>query len=722
MYQESETAGLAAKYINNTNRHIFLTGKAGTGKTTFLKNLISHTYKNTVIVAPTGIAAINAGGATIHSQFQLPFGSFIPENIAQSGFNSQLHGRVHIPKTLIEHLQMTSVRRKVLREVELLVIDEVSMLRADILDAMDVVLRHVRRKNTPFGGVQILFIGDLLQLPPVIKRDESQLLKPYYPSIFFFNALALKENPPLYIELDKIYRQSDQEFIDVLNNLRHNKILPEDQAILNRYVNPDYEKLMQEKYIFLTTHNRKATDINQKELQNLQGKEYTYKADIYSAFPESMFPIDTDLILKEGAQVMFIKNDYSGNQRYFNGKIATVSRLEKNKVFVNLNDGTEEFEVDQYEWENKQFKLNEKNGDIEEKVKGTFTHFPLRLAWAITIHKSQGLTFEKAIIDLENTFAPGQIYVALSRLTSLNGLALTKALHQPNVQNDSSVTQYISTRDKKEQLQDRLEQESLAFSFNENQKTFDFAFIGYSITQFIDSFSMKEYKSRKMHDFEWATTIQGQLLELVRIGNGFKNQIAKIYHSEDPKTVLLKRVIDAKTYFEPILDKTVLSVDQKLKELKGEKGINNYTSELKDLRGILHLKQQKISQSEDFTLAAINQEVYKKPSTKSKPKAARNSSKEATHLITLKQFEEGLSINDIAEARSLVPTTIESHLAKCVEDGLLDPSLFLTDSNRKLILEAADKLEEVKLNPLKEHFENRYSYFELKLALLDYKK
>ena len=714
-YDENKASQLAAQYINNTNKHIFLTGKAGTGKTTFLRNLIQRTYKNTIVVAPTGIAAINAGGVTIHSQFQLPFGTFVPSN--DFIIPPHLGGNLHTPRTLIQNQQMGAIKRKALREVELLVIDEVSMLRADILDAMDAVLRRMRRKNVPFGGLQILFIGDLLQLPPVVKQQEEQLLKPFYRSIFFFNALALRENPPVYIELDKIYRQSNPEFIAVLNNLRQNLLTDSDKNILNKYVREDYENITNEHYIFLTTHNQKAATINTKELAKLKKPSFLFDAEVSGDFPDKMFPVDTRLTLKEGAQVMFIKNDYSGEKKFFNGKIGTVSSLDDDKIMVEFPDSSSRVEVEPYEWENKEFKLNEKTAEIEESVKGRFKHFPLRLAWAITIHKSQGLTFTKAIVDLQHTFAPGQIYVALSRLTSLDGLILTRPLHNPNLRNDASVSNYLSSREGKETLNERLDNESKSYVFEENKSFFDFAYIGYSFNKFLETFTSSTDRSRKQKDFDWAQGLQQEVIELLKVGTKFSQHVAKIAFQKDYKVQLVKRVTDAQNYFEPLLVGITKKLAQKREDLKGVQGVKTFITEIKDLEGILQVKLQKVAQAAAFSQAIINHEVYKKKITKFDT-GAEVVKKDPTHITTFQLFKAGLPIKEIAKERHLVPTTIETHLAKCVEEELIPRTRFISEKDINKIVAVTKQIETTSLSELYDYFgSSRYSYFKLRLAV-----
>ncbi len=487
-------AAIASKIINQTNRHLFLTGKAGTGKTTFLKYISEYTHKNSIVAAPTGIAAINAGGVTLHSLFQLPFGSFIPSNDRLKEYN--ITTQINTPQSLIRDLKMNSSKRKMLRELELLIIDEVSMVRADLLDAIDVVLRHIKRqKNRSFGGVQLLLIGDLLQLPPVVKEDEWNYLNPYYPGIYFFNAKALQQNKPLHIELNKIYRQSDKIFISLLNNLRDNSPSKEDIELLNKHYKPSFKPNRDDGYIFLTTHNRKADEINGQSLKELPGKSFNYDAEIDGDFNEYLFPVEFKLELKKGTQVMFIKNDYSGEQRYFNGKIGVISYLSSGRIEVSFNDGTPPAVVEHYTWENKKYSLNKDTNTIDENIKGTFSHYPIKLAWAITVHKSQGLTFKKAIIDVSRAFAPGQIYVALSRLISLDGLVLTGRIPLSGLEQDGALTGFLKGKETRDVLEKVLKEETPHFVADTVFKAFDFKPLCNSVKYHAEGYT-KDEKSR----------------------------------------------------------------------------------------------------------------------------------------------------------------------------------------------------------------------------------
>src|SRR5690554_1551203 len=371
----SELAQYTVNFINQTSRNVFLTGKAGTGKTTLLKEIIETTHKNTVVVAPTGIAALNAGGVTIHSLFQLPFAGFLPTHNQppQIGANIRFENR----NTLRRHFRMSKTKQEVLRNMELLIIDEVSMLRADVLDAMDFMLQSIRRNNEAFGGVQVLFIGDLLQLPPVVRHQEWEVFKNYYAGMFFFHSHVIQQNPLLYIELDKIYRQTEQSFIEVLNNLRNNHITPQDIELLNKYVQPDFDVKNKQGYITLTTHNAKADNLNQTALKELKGKKHSYYPEIVGDFPEKIYPIEEELELKLGAQIIFIKNDLSYEKRYFNGKMGIIHSLSEEEIVVHFPEENKFIEIEKYEWENIRYTVDENTKEINDEVLGTFTHYPI---------------------------------------------------------------------------------------------------------------------------------------------------------------------------------------------------------------------------------------------------------------------------------------------------------------------------------------------------------
>jgi hypothetical protein len=445
----------AVAFVKDTNENLFVTGKAGTGKTTFLKYIKDKVNKQCAIVAPTGVAAINAGGETIHSFLQLPFGPFIPGN--GGGFGTGAGDGTQDKHSLLANLRLRDTKLKLLRKLELLIIDEVSMVRADLLDAMDLVLRYVRKDmSRPFGGVQMVFIGDLFQLPPVVVDNEWEILRNYYASPYFFDAHALRQAPPLYIELKKIYRQKEQLFIDILNRVRSGTVIPEDIDTLNLRFDPVPQK--DSGYIILCTHNRIADSINQQELEKLTNKPQTFAGTIKNEFNPKNLPTDEVLTLKVGAQVMFVKNDIQTPRRYYNGKIAIISAMGSDGIWVKFpgDDDRDAFLLELETWRNMRYTLNQQKGQIEEEESGSFTQYPIRLAWAITVHKSQGLTLQKAVVDLNQSFAPGQVYVALSRCTSLGGLVLRSRLLKENVIVDDRVVAYAESENEEDELDELL--------------------------------------------------------------------------------------------------------------------------------------------------------------------------------------------------------------------------------------------------------------------------
>lgn len=426
-----------------TDSLIFLTGKAGTGKTTFLKNLPTKTYKRMAVVAPTGVAALNAGGQTIHSFFQLPFGPLPPGN---STVTAQLH-------------KMRKPKLNLLRSLDLLIIDEVSMVRADVMDAIDAVLRRVRRSQKPFGGLQLLMIGDVHQLAPVTKQDEWELLSSYYDTPYFFGSQVLRSTPYVCVELEHIYRQHDEDFITLLNRVRDNRMDRDCLAILNSRFKPGFNPSDDEGYITLTTHNYQADQINDWKLEAIKEKTLRFDAVIKGNFPENTYPTRDELELKIGAQVMFVKNDPSPEKAFYNGKIGRVAGYDKEENVLTVQCGSEYINVSPLEWKNMEYTVNPKSQEIEEKELGSFTQMPLRLAWAVTIHKSQGLTFDKVIVDAGHAFAHGQVYVALSRCTTLEGLVLKTRIGSEALVNDYSVNQFVEQipgKEPSQELVDRL--------------------------------------------------------------------------------------------------------------------------------------------------------------------------------------------------------------------------------------------------------------------------
>jgi len=438
IYLRNPQLDLAFDFVQFTGQNLFLTGKAGTGKTTFLKNLKRESPKRMIVVAPTGVAAINAGGVTIHSFFQISFGPQIPRDpnkpLISPGFSegSSSEGVKRFSREKIN----------IIRSLDLLVIDEISMVRADLLDAIDEVLRRYRNRYKPFGGIQLLMIGDLQQLAPIVKEEEWEILKPHYETSFFFSSRALKQSTFRGIELKHIFRQSDLRFIDLLNKVRNNRLDTETLMELNKRYMPGFNPGEKEGYITLTTHNYQSQQINISKLGMLESASFGFSAEVSGEFPEYSFPTDMELELKIGSQVMFVKNDPSPAKRFYNGKIGKITDMDEDQIEVICPGEVAVIRVERLIWKNTKYALNDATQEIEEEVIGTFSQFPLKLAWAITIHKSQGLTFEKAIIDARSSFAHGQVYVALSRCKTIEGLVLSSPIAIHSVKSDSTVAQF----------------------------------------------------------------------------------------------------------------------------------------------------------------------------------------------------------------------------------------------------------------------------------------
>ncbi|PKR82005.1 helicase [Brumimicrobium salinarum] len=702
-------ADFTERFINQTNHPVFLTGKAGTGKTTLLKKIIDSTHKNTVVVAPTGIAALNAGGVTIHSFFQMPFAAFIPE-LGQPPFVGQ-RTQFNTKTTLQQHFNMNKKKRSIFLKLELLIIDEVSMLRSDLLDAMDFMLRKIRRNDTPYGGVQVLFIGDLMQLPPIVKREEKAELDKYYKGSFFFHAKVIQEYPPLYIELEKIYRQNDPDFIEVLNNLRNNHISPENVELLNQYVKPNFDATEHEGFITLTTHNAKADEINDKALRALPGKTTKYDAVVTKKFPEYIYPIPKTMELKVGAQVMFIKNDMSHEKRYYNGKIGRVTALYPDEIKVLFPDENLTISVEQYEWENVKFSLDPKSGEIKEEVVGTFVHFPLKLAWAITVHKSQGLTFEKAVLDLSKVFAPGQAYVGLSRLVSLKGLVLTSPIQLNGLRNDQHVVNYAKNKADRDLLSRKLELGTITYLQNRLTKTFNWDAMVSRWLSLEAAHKTAGPRSEMAKNKVWFEEQINALMGTLEPSKKFRSQLIRICQPDNLDIDLLyERYEAAYNYFIKILEPVFRSNIKKLLLLGKKSNVKQYVEDLGELddlltETILELKKSRKliqnlyngkelskenvwdDQIRNFKIAKVqvvkNEIMRENPmigelqdfvseKTAAKKKEKSKKPKVSTFEKTLELFEKGNTVQEIADARVLKEETIYNHLGRLIKDEKIE--------------------------------------------------
>lgn len=741
----SEAAETVARFINSTAAHVFLTGKAGTGKTTFLKNLASCTHKNFIVVAPTGIAALNAGGVTIHSQFLLPFGLFLPDRTIPDNLSGSEN--FYTSDILAKRHPLNSERKQVLRAIDLLVIDEVSMLRADLLDAIDYRMKAARGNfHQSFSGVQLLLIGDLFQLPPVVTRNEEGLMNRYYPSPWFFESKSLKASPLVYIELDKIYRQHDSTFISLLNNLRNNIATPEDIATLNSFYKTESEIRNLKEVITLTTHNYKADELNLRALNDLPAQAHTFEANLKDEFPENMFPVLKELVLKAGAQIMFVKND-TEEKKYFNGKLATVISINDDEVIAEMAGTHEHYQLKRAVWRNKKYTLNRERQDMEVEVLGEFEQYPVKIAWAITVHKSQGLTFERAIIDVGQAFADGQVYVALSRLRSLEGLVIRSRIHPGVISTDRKVVAFSESNHHPAMLQGRMQQEQVEYLRKLHAQTFDFSGIKKEIEWFkknhTEELLAKDMKPvpQQIHD-----ALQSESANTFK----FVQQLSQLW-SENNTERVTERVEKGAAYYKAHITAQLKLLLLHIEEMRQRKRVKTYLTHLTELDQMLSKKLEELektlilthsiisnSNHYDFSeaqkrlreeRAALLYELRKVTIVtsekfaqlrKKKGKKKNPDDERSTYDITLEMFKDGKNIEEIAKKRALTVGTIESHLAKAVGTGRLNIHQFMREDEVNEIMHAIDQLpqKEFSSKELYDKLKGKYGYGKLRAVMV----
>ena len=669
-------------FVEHTGISIFLTGKAGTGKTTFLRTLKEKSSKRSIIVAPTGVAAINAGGMTIHSFFQLPLSPFVPEANFKNRFD------------------YSKEKRKIIRTLDLLIIDEISMVRSDVLDAIDSVLRRFREHEKPFGGVQLLMIGDLQQLTPVVTPEDEVILQRYYDTSYFFGSKALRSISYVTIELTHVYRQQDEEFITLLNNIREGQVSETDLKKLNERFNPNFEPEVGSDYIRLTTHNKMAESYNEVQLHNLPSKACTFIAEADGNFPEYNYPADFKLTLKRGAQVMFIRNDNNG--RYYNGRIGHVTHIDNEKILVLCPGDDKEIEVQQETWENTKYSLNEKTKQIEAEVQGTFKQYPLRLAWAITIHKSQGLTFEHAIIDAQSSFAAGQVYVALSRCKTLEGLILASPISSSAIINDNQVMNYISHQTEEAEksiaalptLKAEYYRQLLLelFSFTDLKACED------ALYRVLTEYFYKYPKIITLHKMAIIDLDE----RIMSISSKWKGIICNMTTDQLHEDDFLQRVKKGALYFHSQLTEIFSHLLDMTKGVQSNNKIaykrfdNNYADLLQiyvvkhellesiiekgfSINGYLAAKQEAI-------LNSLNEKTGRNRKNKieeTTPKVPKISTGE----VTFNLFKTGKSIEEIAKERSLTTATIQGHLIPYIQKGEIKLNEVIDEEKAKTILQ-----------------------------------
>lgn len=689
--------------IEYTSRSVFLTGKAGTGKTTFLNEFVKKTKKKHIVVAPTGIAAINAGGVTIHSMFGLPLRTFLPttDRIDSSLANNIID--------LQQHFKYRKDKLKLLREVEVLIIDEVSMLRADVLDMMDFSLRFIRRNNQRFGGVQMLFIGDLYQLPPVV-RDEH-VLKMFYNSPFFFDSLAIKDIPLLTIELTKVYRQTDQDFLEILNAIRDGDVANIDFDHLNERYDPGFEA-GEEPYVYLCSHNKMADDINQEKLKDIKVSPKSYEAKLFGEFKENQFPNEQFLELKVGAQVMFIRNDITGEKKYFNGKLGEISSLDENEVKVILEGSEREITVKREVWEQKKYSLDtDKN--IKEEVLGSFEQFPIKLAWAVTIHKSQGLTFDKVIIDAGKSFTAGQVYVALSRCRTLEGIVLKSKITPEVIFKDNRILKFQGETQANDNVESILNQEKYDYSIRKVLRTVDCQWFLKEVEQWnnlsIVTKSIDRTKSNQLY-----LQLKRDVLNLGKIFEKLERIIFQkvnlfIEKKEDWSEIESKSKGAVNFFFTEIRDKVFNPLKEFYAEIKGAKGLKQYNEELKNW----------LEDIEEYlnSLKEIHLLETKLLDEKNDKEVSMKIAKVPSQVLTFQLFEQGKTISEIAMERGLVKETVIGHLAKFAEQGLLDIARVITSDKIKAFKEMFHGDPKETLNEWKTALPNNFEFNEIRILI-----
>lgn len=675
----------AWEIIENTDKSLFLTGKAGTGKTTFLKKLRENSSKNLLVLTPTGIAAINASGTTIHSFFQFPLSPYLPGQGFVSGER--------------KFFKISKKKKDLIQSISLLVIDEISMVRPDLLDAIDQRLRKIRQSPRPFGGIQLLLIGDLRQLPPVIKDDEWELLKTHYSSPYFYDSIALKNLGYQIVELTTVYRQSDRQFIEMLNAIRDGNIKQETLDVLNRKCLIK-SPINEDGFIRLTTHNHHCARINESRLNSLPGESFEYEAEVDGNFPESAYPAESRLKLKVGAQVIFVKNDIGEERKFYNGLIGTVVSLSSEKIRVKIPATDKVVDVVPMEWENNGFIKNETTGKIEQTVEGLFRQFPLQLAWAITIHKSQGLTFNKAIIDATNSFAPGQTYVALSRCRNLDGLRLERPLTLQSVIIDREINNFIKGKNNESQTENNLEELKKEYFYNSFLDLFNFNAIKDTFSKFEgDAFSQGDFMLEDVpSDLLYCRGILNK--NILQVANKFLSSYSKdklLSNKESVIPQLQERIKKGSKYFIEKLQEFDFYIDMIPIGLKFNKALKTSYDNLRFEIGLKEILFQTFSK-EDFStllyeetkekaLLSLREKQKKKyeninrnrrsdkPVKEKKPKGY---SIEETYRLYL----EGNNIEEIAKIRALKEVTIANHIINLIKSGrikkeeIIDPEIY----------------------------------------------
>jgi hypothetical protein len=711
---------LAEQFALFTHKHCFITGKAGTGKTTLLKRIVENTNKKVVVVAPTGVAAINAGGVTIHSMFGLPLTCFIPGNDFVD-----LNMATNQKRLMHEHIHFRKDKRQVMREMDTLVIDEISMVRCDILDAVDFVMRTVRRNEHPFGDVQVLLFGDMHQLPPVVKDPEWNIMKAYYRSPYFFDSLVWSRLDAAEIELKTVYRQTDTRFLELLSHIRNHKMEQQDYESLRKRYNPDF-KATEKGYILLSTHNFKADSVNGSELAKLPSQAYSFEAKIEGEFPEHMFPCDHTLQLKAGAQVMFIRNDTEEGM-YYNGKLAVVKRIGPDIIKVAFGEDGRDYELRRETWENIEYSVDEKSGEVIKNELGTFTQFPLRLAWAITIHKSQGLTFDKVIIDAGRSFAPGQVYVALSRCRSLEGIVLHSLIPQSALHSDKRIGAFSAAHNSVGELQDVFQHEKALYANHLLLRLFSFPDLTAHLEEWLNLITKKDVPDKDSANALHAQ-ICGQAKEIGSVTEKFQHElqrrIAALESAQDSTAVLKERCSKAIQYFtEQIANQIIAPLSAYRNELAYKKKVKRYLQQIQLIEDICWNKVDRLYKGRFLdeklyagvpvhTKDSLTREVMSNTSGLSNKKEKRS-----TYRDTLDLHHKGKKVPEIAAIRGLTEGTVKHHLARWIASGEIDIHDVLPAEVIEAVLAFIMKEKVLATGAIRSGLGNKYDYEDIRMIV-----
>jgi ATP-dependent DNA helicase PIF1 len=707
---------LARQFALYTRKHCFITGKAGTGKTTLLKKIVGETGKNVVVVAPTGVAAINAGGVTIHSMFGLPLTCFVP-----SDDFVDLNLATNRRRMLHEHVHFRKDKLRVLREMDLLIIDEVSMVRCDVLDVIDFVLRRVRRNDSPFGDAQVLLFGDMHQLPPVVRDPEWSILQSYYRGPFFFDSLVWPQLQAAEIELTKIYRQSDERFLSLLNNIRERKMNANDYEQLRRRYDPEF-KPAEKGYVLLTTHNSKADGVNASELAKIPGKTFSFGAQVEGEFPEHMFPCDQMLYLKPGTQVMFIRND-TEEGRYYNGKLAVVKQIDSENIIVTFNDEGKDYTLHREKWENVNYTVDKDSGQVVRQELGTFSQFPIRLAWAITIHKSQGLTFDKVIVDAGRSFAAGQVYVALSRCRSLEGIVLHSLIPSAALINDQRIGDFSAAHHSAGELHEVFVREKNRYANHLLLQLFTFNKLAAHLEEWRELLEKIDIPEKEMAAALHAQ-ICSQVSDINATAGKFQRQLQRIFAAleSDPRhaPTLKERCDKAIRYFTDQIGLILEPLRTHTNGFAYKKKVKRYLQQVKRFEEICWSTIDRL-----YNARFMDEKLYTGNRMHSKDKfkdvagsATRgNKEKGGTFQDTLDLHRQGKKVSEIAAIRGLTEGTVKNHLARLIATGEVDVHEVLPE---EMIVQVTGFIEETKiiaLGAIRSRLDDKFDYSDIRMIV-----